>query len=472
MSEAPVVERKTSPAPPQTAAGGGAGGGFGVFAQLTRAIRHAETVEALRFTIVNETRRLVAYRQAALLSGDGARRALRVVALSGVPVVERQTPLARWLEELAAAVIREDAAVGGLHPLETDPAATGAVGRAMGEGRALFGTANPLWCPLVAPGGRRVGVLILDRAEPWREAEALLLRELADAQAHALLALTGGRERATRWRGPVAWTVLAAVALGGSMIPVRRAVLAPAEIIAEDPEVVAAPIDGVIRSFGVRPNQRVEVGDLLFTLDDTDHRARVEVAEKALDIARVEYRQASQGALGGRRDGPKLASLEAQIALKEVELEAARHELERTRARAGRAGVVLLPDPQEWIGRPVATGERVLLVADPDRVMARGWLAVRDIAPLEKGAPVRVFLDADPLAPIDGELLRAGHDAENEPGGGLAYRLLIRLNEGDSGAKPPRIGLKGTARVEADRVPLFLYLFRRPIAALRQAAGF
>lgn len=467
MSEAPVVERKASAAP------AGGGGGFGVFAQLTRAIRHAETVEALRFSIVNETRRLVTYRQAALLCGDGATP--RVAALSGVPVVERQTPLARWLEELAAAVIREDPGAGGLHPLDADidgPGPTGAVGRALGEGRAMFGTANPLWCPLVAPGGRRVGVLILDRAEPWRETEALLLRELADAQAHALLALTGGRDRPKRWRHPAAWAVIAALALGISMVPVRRAVLAPTEIIAEDPEVVSAPIDGVIRAFQVEPNQRVEPGDPLFTLDDTDRQARVEVAEKALDIARVEYRQASQGALGGRRDGPKLSALEAQIALKEVELEAARHELERTRARAGKAGVVLLPDPQEWIGRPVATGERVMLIADPDQVMARGWLAVRDVAPLEPGAPVRVFLDADPLAPLDGELLRAGHDAETEPGGGLAYRLLFRLAAGEPGVKPPRIGLKGTARVEADRVPLFLYLFRRPIAALRQAAGF
>ena len=35
-----------------------------------------------------------------------------------------------------------------------------------------------------------------------------------------------------------------------------------------------------------------------------------------------------------------------------------------------------------------------------------------------------------------------------------------------------RIGLRGTARIEGDEVPLFLYLFRRPIAVLRQAVGF
>lgn len=447
------------------------GGGFGVFAQLTRALRHADSVEALQFSIVNETRRLVGYRQAALLRdrGDGV---LQVAALAGIPTVERQAPMVRWLEKATAAV----AAAGDTddaRPRPLNPAAEGALGELLAEGRESFGSGYPLWCPLVAPGPQPLGVLWLDRAEPWREAEAVLVGELADAQAHALAALTGGGPRRRLWHRPMIWAMLGVAVLGMLAVPVPRAALAPVEIVPQTPEVVAAPIDGVIRNFQVQPNQTVATGDILFTLDETDRRAKVDVAEKSLEIARTEYRQASQGALGGRRDAPKLASLEAQIALREVELDNARHQLARTQARAASAGIVIMPDPQEWIGRPVSTGERVMMVADPQKLEARAWLGVRDVLPLEPGAPVRLFLDIDPLTPVDGRVIRAGYDAEEVPGGTLAYRVAVALETpAGQGQVVLRVGLKGTARIEGDRTPLFLYLFRRPVSALRQAIGY
>lgn len=461
MSERAATEATPPPTPPAV-------GGFGVYAQLTRALRHAASADALQFSIVNETRRLVVYRQAALLLDRGDGR-LRVAAVSGVPVVERQAPLVRWLERAAATV-----ALGGTgdsRPRALDDAADSPYAPLLHEGLEAFGAVRVLWCPLVAPDGRRLGVLWLDRPDPWREAELLLLGELADAQAHALHALAGGRRTARRpWRRGAIRLVLAAVLVGVLLVPVRRAALAPADITAREPEVVAAPIDGVVRAFHVHAGQTVAAGDPLFSLDDTDRRARVEVAEKAVEIARAEYRQASQGALGGRRDAPRLAALEAQVALREVELDNARQQLSRTRAQAGRSGIAILPDPQDWIGRPVATGERVMLVANPVETEARAWLPVHDAMPLEVGAPVRLFLDVDPLTPIDGRLVHANHEAEEVPGQGMAYRVTVALDPAP-GQPPPRIGLKGTARITGDRVPLVFYLFRRPLAALRQSVG-
>ena len=49
----------------------------------------------------------------------------------------------------------------------------------------------------------------------------------------------------------------------------------------------------------------------------------------------------------------------------------------------------------------------------------------------------------------------------------LAYRLKARL----TGEELPRIGLKGTARIYGEPVPLAYAVFRRPFAALRQWAG-
>lgn len=434
---------------------------LGVLVGLLREAREAETPRALAFVLVNAARRLIAYDQALLLRP--AAGGWRAVAASGASQIDRAAPLIRWLEQIAA---DKDFAARAhtLHEMELAPAA-----------RDDFGPRHPLWVPLIAPAGGSsdakdgglVGALWLDRAEPWREAEAALLAELAGAAAHALRALEGGRRPVRAWRrGAAPFVVLAVAAL---FIPAQRAALAPVEIVARDAEVVAAPIDGTIRGFEVRPNQQVEAGAALFTLDDTDRRARFDVAAKALDVARVEHRQASQGALGGKRDASKLAALEAQIALKEIELDNARQQLERTRAKAGRSGVALLPDAQDYIGRPVAAGERVMQVADPREIEARAWLAAHDVLPVADGAAVRIFLDADPLKPLDGRVVRIHHEAEETPSG-MAYRVMVALDATGEGA--PRIGARGTARIDGDRAPLFLYLFRRPIAALRQAVGF
>lgn len=439
---------------------------------LLREARAAESPQTLAFFIVNAARRLLPYDHALLLRpGRGA--GWRVVVASGTSQTDRGAPLIQWLERTAAApaFAPRMRTLGGMEPTDDE--------------RGRVGLRHPLWAPLIAPDGELVGALWLDRPEPWREAEAAMLEELTAGCAHALRALEGGRAKRRR---PGRFAVVAAVVVVAALfVPVRRAALAPVEITAKDAVVVAAPIDGVIRGFDVGPNQRVEVGDVLFTLDDTDRRARLDVAAKALDVARVEHRQASQGALGGKREASKLAALEAQISLKEIELDNARRQLERTNVRAVRAGVALLPDVQDYLGRPVAAGERVMLLADPDEIEARAWLAVHDVLPVDDGAAVRVFLDADPLNPLNGRVVRIHHEAEETPAG-MAYRVTIAPDavfpagtreeeareEEATGARPaaaPRIGARGTARIDGDRASLFLYLFRRPVAALRQALG-
>lgn len=80
------------------------------------------------------------------------------------------------------------------------------------------------------------------------------------------------------------------------LIPVRQTSLAPAEVIALDAEAVAAPIDGVVKTIHVRPNQAVQVGQPLFSLDDTTLRNRLEVAQKSVAVADAELQAATQKA--------------------------------------------------------------------------------------------------------------------------------------------------------------------------------
>ena len=114
--------------------------------------------------------------------------------------------------------------------------------------------------------------------------------------------------------------------------------------------------------------------------------------------------------------------------------------------------MVLFDSPSEWIGKPVQTGERVMRVADPDAVEIEAWVPVGDAIPLAEGAPLRLYLAADPLTAVQGRVRYMAYDAVARPDGSYAYRVRASLDQ----AQGPRIGLKGTAKLQGERVPLAL----------------
>jgi hypothetical protein len=59
------------------------------------------------------------------------------------------------------------------------------------------------------------------------------------------------------------------------------------------------------------------------------------------------------------------------------------------------------------------------------------------------------------------------YDALQRPDGSYAYRVRARLD----GVTEHRVGLKGTARLSGDWVPLAYWMLRRPLALIRQTLG-
>ena len=136
--------------------------------------------------------------------------------------------------------------------------------------------------------------------------------------------------------------------------------------------------------------------------------------------------------------------------------------------KAERDGIAVYGDPNDWLGRPVQTGERVMQLADPRDAGVLIWLPVADALNLEPGAPIRLFLHTKPLSPLPATLLQTSYQAVLSPEGVSAYRLRGQFEDG---ADKARIGLRGTARVSGDWAVLGYFLFRRPIAAMREWTG-
>jgi len=79
--------------------------------QLEASARRVLEPEALPFLMVNETRRLLNYRQAVLFAnnpGGKTAKAMKVRAISSVSVVDRNAPMVQWLERALQAVYVPD----------------------------------------------------------------------------------------------------------------------------------------------------------------------------------------------------------------------------------------------------------------------------------------------------------------------------------------------------------------------------
>ncbi|MFZ2855384.1 MAG: HlyD family secretion protein, partial [Rhodocyclaceae bacterium] len=189
---------------------------------------------------------------------------------------------------------------------------------------------------------------------------------------------------------------------------------------------------------------------------------------QALAAAEAEYRQAAAQAVSEDKPKALLAPLFGKMEEKRAEAAYLRELLERSRVTAPLEGIALFDDPSEWIGRPVVTGERVMRIAPPGEMEVEAWLSVGDAIPLPTGAPVSLYLSANPLRAVNASVRYMAHDATERPDGSYAYRVRATLDKKTA----HRVGLRGTARLSGEWTPLCYWVLRRPLASLRKMVGY
>lgn len=422
----------------------------------------ATSLATLGFTITNEAVAMVPYRQAAFFTCKPSGK-LTLHTASGLVAVAEDSPYAVWLGRFAQTFPQET----GCHRIDFSDAAP-EVAEAWEEWLPDHLLVASLW----SPDQKRIGAVMYARDTAWSDQELAAFDRLHVGYGYCLAALS---RRPGVWRS-IAKAVLTPtfgkIALIASMaalfIPIRLTALAPAEVVALNAFAVAAPQDGVIGVMHVQPNAPVKRGEKLFSLDDSAVLGRREVAAKALSIARAEALVAQQRAFDELKSKGELAGAIGRVREKEAELMAVETQAARVDVRAERDGIAVFADANDWVGRPVQTGERVMQIADPQDAGVLVWLPAMDAINIEPGAPLRLFLHVKPLDPLPGILIQTSYQAAPSPEGVSAYRLRGQFNPG---TELPRIGLRGTARITGDEALLGYYLFRRPIAAVREWTG-
>lgn len=432
------------------------------------ALRSVKSVSPadLSFIIVNETITLAPYRQAAFFTVTPV-GTFELAAASGLVSVAEDSPYAIWLSGFIKYLLKIYTKEAGCHKLD------------FSEAPEEFKDGWEEWLPehlviakLIDQAGVLQGMVMYAREEPWLSNELERLEHIHQIYGSCLGFLSEVKvDFVTRIRGWMSkavsyWAVIAIFV--GLSVPIRLSVLAPGEIIALNAFAVAAPQDGVISKVHVQPNAKVKAGDLLFSLDDTTIASRLDVAAKALLIARANALNAQQRAFNDLKSKGEVASVIGRVREKEAELASLKSLMERVEVRAERDGIAVYGDPNDWIGKPVQTGERVMQLANQDDAGLLVWLPVHEALNLEVGAPMRLFLHIDPLNPLSASLLQTSFQPVMSPEGVSAYRIKGRFVKD---TERPRIGLRGTVRISGKWATLGYYFFRRPVTAVREWTG-
>lgn len=413
--------------------------------ELEHRILKAKRPVEVEFAALNLGHNVIPYRQAVLWDG-------KVAALSGAATVEANSPYVLWLEKLFRGV--EVSAPRGLNASEVPPG--------VAEQWAEWLPSHAALLPVGA------AVLLFARDEPFASGDLALLERLADLTSMARTALTPKRLKLPIPQGRKKWMLAAAILLV-LLFPVTGSVLAPAESVPAHPVIVRAPLDGVVDRIAVKPNQSVAEGDTLFALDVTTLSGRLDVARQQHATAEAEYRQAAQAMVFDAKAKSQVAILSGKTEEKAAEVRLLESQLERITAKAPKSGIAVFDDVSDWIGRPVAVGEKVMAVADETDTEVEAWVSVADVGEVRIGGSLTLFLNTAPLSPLKAIVRSIAYEASARPDNTIAHRVRASLPPGED---RPRLGLKGTARIDGATVPLVWWTFRRPLATIRQFVGF
>ncbi len=433
--------------------------------KIEREIRLVRGGTELTYMMVNEGRALIRFRQAFFLQRSGSSR-YALKRISSISTVDRNTSFASILEN----AVRTDIKTKGAKSASSFSLTYHMNDRQKAENTYPF--AYLFRVPMATGGGHVYGQLVFARENDWPENDCAFAERLAETYSHAYVAHAGsGLINLKTIRKPLVFAAILVLLAGLGIIQVPMNALAPAEITASNPTVVTAPIDGVLRSIAVSPYQTVGQGERLVTFDDTDARNRFEIAGREVEVAQARYQEALRSSFNDAERKRELATVRSELKLKAAEYDFASDLLKKTIVNAVTSGIAVFADKDEWIGRPVHVGERIMRIADPSQVNVTIQLPVSDAIVLHEGAEVKLFLDSDPLKPIHAKLTVTSYQATPDQENVLSYKVYADLNALNGGKVLPRIGLRGTAQIFGDDVSLAFFLFRRPISTLRQWLG-
>ena len=429
---------------------------------LEKKSREARTQDELNFVVVNETRQIIDFVNSYLLLKTPTDK-YHVKAVSDLATVDRTAPLVTFVENIIND--QKNTNLKEIQNLEVDK-----ISRSLKIKKPKNIPDNILLIPIFSPQRGLQGFLITTRNEKFNDNEVELARHLSVTYGHAyntfLTDFSIKDFLKKNFTGKRSWIIILSI-IFILVIPIKITSTAPVEVVPKNPRLITAPFDGVVKNIIVNNNDKINSGDLLIQIEDTDLKNSFNLAKQSLQVAEKELLRSRQFSFSNNEEKARLAELMAQVDLKKAEVESTSERLKNSKIYADKDGIAIVDQKNNWQGRPVSVGEKIITIANPEKVEFLIWLPVKDSLIIKENTDVKVFLDINPIKPLKGKLKRASYQSSLSPEEVLSYQISASFE----GEEIPRIGLRGTAKIYGSRVTLFYYLFRKPITFVRQLIG-
>lgn len=439
---------------------------LGLMHQLTLECFLSHTRQELAFRLLNRTIRLVHYDRAVLWDFGG--RKPRCLGVSGHSQVEKNSEQVHVWSQLIQAMLGR-----GEHQVLAEAGFTPETAEKWRELAAQNGGTAVMWLPILEDG-RLLAGLWLERwsGRSWALGELKLTASLAVSYAAAWRALHRPPKWGLLWRRLLKPNKTGLVAVGLLLfsllwhLPLR--VVAPCEVVPKDPWVVTAPLNGVVSEVLVQPGQEVNPGDVLFTYDKRTAQEELKVARQQVEIIRSGLNRAKLQAFVDPKSRAEVGMLEHRMEQEEARLQMAEYTAGKLEVSAETKGRVVLDDPHRWRGRPVALGEMVLMIVNPQSNKVRIWLPETDNVDFDRNHLLKVVLNAFPEKEQKARLTYVAQNVVTNPEG---VASVLAEAQWEKEQPEMRIGLKGMAVLYGRQVPLAYWLLRKPLANTRNFLG-
>ncbi len=430
---------------------------------IQKQAREALDIRALEFIALNASLKLIPYKQA--VAWHKTEMGISLTGASGNVSIDQNGPYALFLKEfIKRALVEKNDAHVRVFSKDT------MTGQDQQNWQDHIGAHAALMLFKTPQDGVMAG-LWLERDKAFKEPELPLLEELAHsfAQNYAYLRLRHKSAffsplKNMKKHSKIMSIILAALCL----FPVRLSVTAPAEVVAKSPNVMTIPFDGVLDEVLIKPGEEVEENQPLFTMEKTDLEGKIEAAAQDLKSAQGKLARLRRESLSAPEKKAELNQLRSDIDVRQVELDHARKLMQKSDVSAPSAGVAIFADANDFEGRPVHTGEKVMVVADPAQIEVLIKVPVDNMLPINSQSPVKFFLNVSPLSGYNADIISMGYQPSPDPEGTLSYKIRAQVT-GDKA--PPRIGWKGTAKIKGGWTILAYSILRRPLITLRRVSG-
>lgn len=345
------------------------------------------------------------------------------------------------------------------------------------EQKNAMGGSQLCWLPLVADGDGKTAdyALWIERwqGKTWTTQELDLLSRLSPYLQSALQ-----KKSAAKWRKK--WPIIIGMALLViALFPVREHATATAYVEPDQPNLVSAPLNGVIATVLAIPGAQVVQGVPLLQYDQRVFERQLVEAEQAVAVAQAELQRLQAAGYGDLDARAQVSAQQLEVQRLQDQQQFLQQQVELTTLLSPAAGILQIQDAANLQGRSVKIGERLASVVQPGVTRLRLEVPVHELGLLQVGSEVSVRMNDAPLASWNAKITHIGFAVETSADGLPVVQTEACwvdaagdcASQQSLGAKALASGQQGSARIYAGWTVLGYQILRRPLGKFLALIG-